>query len=416
MSALKYWIWLSTLEKVGLKKKLAALRWFGEPETVYKADKRSLKMVEELSADDIIQLQKKDMTGAEEILEQCNEKHISVITFQDAAYPPMLRYIDDPPLVLYTLGNLIDFAAELPIAVVGTRKCSAYGALSAKTMGYQIANCGGLVVSGMAEGIDAMAQQGALLAGKPTVAVLGGGVDIIYPKSNRNLYKDLLAKGMIISEYPPGTAHSKTHFPVRNRIISGMSYGVVVVECPKRSGSLITARRALDQGRDVFAVPGNIDNYVSAGSNQLIKDGAPLVTKGWDVISEYAHLRPDRAVYKKDSLDIRIDSVRPIREPEKAEESNKNIETTELQVPVIDKKEIDKEENRAYIQRMEGLDPDAQAVVAAIGDKTRHVDDIIDITQLKAARVLATLTLLEINGIVRQSSGKRYSLAVNEKR
>ncbi len=414
MSALKYWIWLSSLEKIGLKKKLAVLRWFGEPEAVFKADEKSLKMVEELSSGDISRLRDRDMSVAEGILEKCGEKHISIITLQDAAYPQMLRYIDDPPLLLYALGNLIDFSSELPVAVVGTRKCSAYGALSGRTMGYQLANCGGLVVSGMAEGIDAMAHQGALLAGKPTVAVLGGGVDVIYPKSNTRLYNDILAKGMVISEYPPGTPHDKNHFPVRNRIISGISYGVVVVECPLRSGSLITARRALDQGRDVFAVPGNIDNYVCAGSNQLIKEGAALVSKGWDVISEYAHLRPDRAVYRKDALDIRIDSVRPIQEPEKVEKAEKNSEKTIPQAQPIDKKEIDKEENKSYIQRMEGLDPDAMAIVEAIGTKTRHVDDIIDITQLKAARVLASLTLLEIQGVVKQSSGKRYSLTVKE--
>ena len=415
MSALKYWIWLSSLEKIGLKKKLAALRWFGEPEAVYKADKISLKMVEELTAGDIERLLDREMTKAEGILEQCNEKHISIITLQDAAYPQMLQYIDDPPLVLYAIGNRIDFSEELPIAVVGTRKCSGYGAVSARKLGYQIANCGGLVVSGMAEGIDGLAHNGALTAGKPTVAVLAGGVDIVYPKSNRRLYEDIVAKGMIISEYPPGTPHNKTHFPVRNRIISGICYGVVVVECPKRSGSLITARRALEQGRDVFAVPGSISNHLSSGTNQLIKDGAALVTKGWDVISEYAHLRPDKAVYKKDELDIRIDSVRPIREPEKANNSEKISEKTEAQISAVDKKEIDKEENKAYIQRMEGLDPDAQAIVEAIGNKTRHVDDIIDITQLKAARVLATLTLLEIQGIVKQSSGKSYTLAGSEK-
>ena len=248
MSALKYWIWLSSLEKIGLKKKLAALRWFGDPESVYKADKRSLKMVEELTASDIKQLQDRDMTRAEGILEQCNEKHISIITLQDAAYPQMLRYIDDSPLVLYALGNLIDFSAELPIGVVGTRKCSAYGALSGKTMGYQIANCGGLVVSGMAEGIDAMAHQGALLAGKPTVAVLGGGVDVIYPKSHSRLYEDILAKGMIISEYPPGTPHDKTHFPVRNRIISGTAKDHVI------SGTCKNSVVAFVSVNDVFSV------------------------------------------------------------------------------------------------------------------------------------------------------------------
>lgn len=410
MSALKYWIWLSGLEKVGLKKKLAALRWFGEPEAVYKADKRSLKMVEELTDKDISALMEKDTTPAEGILERCNEKGISVVTLQDAAYPQLLRYIDDPPLLLYCLGNIIDFSAELPIAMVGTRQCSAYGALSAKRLGYQIANCGGLVVSGMADGIDGMAQRGALLAGKPTVAVFAGGVDEIYPKVNTRLYHDIIANGMVISEYPPGTSHRKELFPIRNRIISGMCYGTVVVECPAKSGSLITARRALEQGRDVFAVPGNIDSNVSRGSNQLIKEGAGLVSKGWDVVAEYAHLRPERAVFRRDRLDIRIDSEVPVQEQEKVEKSGKKNEKSEPSAAVVDKKVIDNEDYRAYIQRMEGLDPDARAIIEAIGSKTRHVDDIIDITQLKAARVLASLTLLEIRGIVKQSTGKKYTI------
>ena len=205
------------------------------------------------------------------ILGDCAAKGIYVLTYQDAAYPNRLKHIPDPPLTLYYQGTLPDFDAEPAVAVVGTRRASAYGCLTARRMGYQIAKCGGLVVSGMAGGVDTLAMKGALLAEQPVVGVLGNGLDVVYPRSNRDLYQDVAWRGCLLSEFPPGTPPIGRNFPRRNRIISGLTCGVVVVEAPARSGALITAQLALDQGRDVFAVPGNVDAACSAGSNGLLR-------------------------------------------------------------------------------------------------------------------------------------------------
>ena len=178
--------------------------------------------------------------------------------------------------------------------MVGTRHASPYGMTTAKKMGYQITKCGGIVVSGMAYGIDGMAMKGALTAGAPVVGILGCGAEMVYPPSNRPLFSDVENYGCIMSEFPPGTPPVKWNFPKRNRIISGMSCGVLVVEAPEKSGALITARCAADQGRDVFVVPGNIDVPTFVGSNRLLRDGAIAVSSGWDILSEYQMQFPDK--------------------------------------------------------------------------------------------------------------------------
>ncbi len=210
-----------------------------------------------------------------------------ILTMQDAAYPNRLRGIYDPPVLLYGRGALPLFDEEAAIAVVGTRSCTPYGVAVAEEFGYEMAKQGALVVSGMARGIDAAAQRGALRAGGLTAAVLGGGVDVVYPAENRRLYEDIAAVGVLLSEYPPGTEPRSGHFPVRNRIMSGLTLASVVVEAPPRSGALITAHLALDQGRDVFAVPGPITAEASRGCNELIREGAGLASCAWDILGEY---------------------------------------------------------------------------------------------------------------------------------
>lgn len=408
MASLKYWLWLAGREKVGRSRLRAALNWFGDPELVFKADENSLKYVEGIKPSDIPIFMDKNTDNAEKILDTCADKNISIVALQDASYPSLLKNIDDPPFALYVLGNLPDMDNEIPIAIVGSRKASMYGQLSAKRLGYQISRCGGLVVSGMAQGVDSMAQTGALLGDNRTVAVLGGGVDVIYPKSNRYLYEDIVARGAVVSEYPPGTAPKGEHFPVRNRIISGMCYGTVVVECPEKSGSLITANRALEQGRDVFAVPGKIDNDACRGSNRLIQEGAILVSCGWDVMREYTHLAVGKAKFQQDAVDITQELG--TRKAENTEVKTERKTKNPVNAPKGNKKVVDKEPDKIYIQPIEELGPDARAIVEALGDRTLHVDDIIELTQMKAARVLATLTLLEIKGVIKQSAGKRFKL------
>ena len=198
---------------------------------------------------------------------------IKELWIDDEAYPEHLRNIKDPPKHLYYIGD-IELIKDPLIAVVGTRRCSAYGRWAAENIASRIAGCGIPVVSGMAEGIDSAGHRGCIKAGTPTVAVLGTGVDVCFPKSNLELYKRIAKDGLLLSEYPPGTVGAQWTFPERNRIISGLSKSVVVVEGTLKSGSMITARLALEQGRNVFAVPGNINQPGSAGVNKLIADGA----------------------------------------------------------------------------------------------------------------------------------------------
>ena len=281
-----HWIWLAHRPGVNDRMKVTLLQHFRDPEDIFFADSEAFDHIEGLSEEAAESLRDKNLIPAEEILEACHREKLHVLTYRDAAYPARLKNITDPPIVLYYKGQLPDFDTLPVIAVVGTRKASAYGLTTAKRLGYQIGKCGGIVVSGMAYGIDGMAMSGALTAGRQVVGVLGCGADIVYPLSNRGLFKDAERYGCILSEFPPGYQPTKWSFPKRNRIISGLSNGVLVVEAPEKSGSLITARLAAEQGRDVFVVPGNIDLPSFVGSNRLLRDGAIHKAAGIGLLKE----------------------------------------------------------------------------------------------------------------------------------
>ena len=289
-----HWIWLATRPGLSDREKAALMQYFRDAEDVFFADSDAYQCVEELTEEALLALEDKDVGRAEQILQQCQKKKIHILTYRDAGYPARLKNIPDPPVVLYYKGRLPDFDGTPLIGVVGTRQASAYGLTVAKRMGYQIARCGGIVVSGMAKGIDSMAMGGALTAGGSVVGVLGCGADMVYPPSNQDLFADTERYGCILSEFIPGTPPMAWNFPKRNRIISGLSCGVLVVEAPEKSGALITANQALEQGRDVFVVPGNIDVPTFVGSNRLLRDGAVAISSGWDIMSEYQALFPDK--------------------------------------------------------------------------------------------------------------------------
>lgn len=294
MAALKYWVWFTTLPGLTNRSKLLLLEHFPSPEDIYYAQPEDLPPVEGLSSSQAALLSDKSTDRAEDVLAHCAKGDIFLLTMQDALYPDRLRNIYDPPVLLYGRGRMPLFDEEAAVSVVGTRTCTPYGISAAEELGYQLAKEGAVVVSGLAKGIDGASHRGALRAGGFTAAVLGGGVDVVYPAENRRLYEDIAATGVLLSEYPPGTEPMGSHFPVRNRILSGLSLAVLVVEAPERSGALITANTALEQGRDVFAVPGPIDAPNSRGSNRLIRDGAGLVTCGWDILEGYRSRFPHR--------------------------------------------------------------------------------------------------------------------------
>ena len=416
---LVHWIWLSTRAHVSDRVKVELVRHFQDPEAVYFADPGSFSHIEGLREEGKAALLDKDLGEAEKILRQCQRESLSILTYQDAAYPARLKNISDPPIVFYYKGKLPDFDGSPLIGVVGTRKASAYGMNAAKKLGYQIARCGGIVVSGMAFGIDGMATRGALTAGMPAVGILGCGADVVYPPSNRGLFADMEQYGCLLSEFVPGTPPLARNFPKRNRIISGLSCGVLVVEAPEKSGALITAQLALDQGRDVFVVPGNIDVDTFVGSNRLLRDGAVAISSGWDIMSEYEQQFPDK-IHKFDTpLRQKADDRNPYfsTQPEKNEpkvaQKAQLLGKIKVSKQNDDKKVIDNGEASPYSDledKLPPLLPDEQKIVSALTHEPRAVDDVIAETGLPTAKMLATLTLLQVKGIVKQHPGKRISL------
>ena len=279
----RYWIWLSLIKNLGSKRKLKLLELYRTPEEIYKLTKEELININgigEAIANDII------ISKNEKILnyhiKYMKENNIKIININEREYPQALKKIYDPPISLYVRGN-IEKLNNKNIGIVGCRECTTYGKKSAEYFAYNLSKQNINIVSGLAKGIDSYAHLGSLNTGN-TIAVLGNGLDIIYPKENLELANEIIKRGgTIISEYPCGTKPDKMKFPARNRIISGISSGIIVIEAKEKSGTLITVDFALEQGRDVFVVPGNINSINSVGTNDLIKQGARLVTTYEDI-------------------------------------------------------------------------------------------------------------------------------------
>ena len=296
---------------------------------------------------------------------------------QDADYPMRLRNIFEPPCLLYVKGQLPVIDEEVAVAMVGTRKASPYGIEAAEKIAYGLCKQGAVVISGAAAGVDSASHRGALRAGGKTIAVLGNGLDIVYPAENEWLYRDIAASGALISEYQPGTA----------------------AEAPEKSGALITANTALEQGRDVFAVPGPIDAPLSRGCNRLIADGAAgLITDSWDVLREY------EAIYPHKILGERVELPRTLGYQAREEQARaKQAAAAEeiLSLPTLNLKTNDA-----------GLTDDQIAILRTLKDGALQVDDLIEKTQIPTRRVLSALTMMELEGYVEQGSGKHFSLTV----
>ena len=407
-----HWIWLATREHMNDADKLAVLSHFGNPEDIYFADSCAYAEVPNMTKHIADSLQDKDLHAAVDILRQCVDLGIHICTFNDGAYPAKMKNITDPPMVLYYVGHLPDLDGTPVIAAVGTRKASSYGMNVARRIGGQLANCGAIVVSGMAAGIDGAAASGALSAGGTVVGVLGCGVDVVYPVCNRGLFADVERHGCLMSEFVPGTEPHKWNFPRRNRILSGLSNGVLVIEAPEKSGALITARRAADQGRDVFVVPGNVDVPTCAGSNALMREGATPVRNGWDVVSEYVHLYPDKIRTDKSMIQPAGYMGEELAEPKVAQK----VKTVEKSANLVEKEEkniIDNRQSQPYYDnrdKFETLPENQQRIVQLLLSGEQQVDDVIAQSQMPAGEVLSQLTLMEIQGIVARKPGKRVAL------
>lgn len=403
-----HWIWLATRAMGdGLKGKLLAR--FHDPEELYHSDSEAYAAVEGMTPAALRALEDKDLAPCQQIWEECQRLGIQVITIQDPAYPKKLAHIPDPPVVLYCKGRLPQLQDIPAIGVVGTRKASIYGLNAAKRMGYQIARCGGAVVSGMAYGIDAMAMSGALSGDGTVVAVLGCGVDQVYPKSNRGLYDQMVDYGCLISEFAPGTPPYSWNFPRRNRVLSGLCDGILVVEAPAKSGALNTANHAAEQGRDVFVVPGNIDVDSCAGSNALLRDGAIAVCSGWDVVGEYAAIYPGK-VRPFTGAEPGQGGVQEPKATTKVAQKSTVPENSKDKTQKVNKKLVDNPAPGAYSDKNDppaALSQEERQVLTAIPGEGIAVDDLIDRVGLSAGRVLAIMTMLQVKGMVAMLPGRR---------
>ena len=401
---LKHWIWLATRRGIGTRGRAALLRLFGSAEHIYKLTESDCQNIEGFEKRWLEPLMDKSLDEAQEILKACDEKGISVLTYNDKAYPERLKNIADPPALLYYKGTLPDVDHEAVIAVVGSRKCSPYGLMHAKQFSRLIANSGGIVVSGGARGIDTMALQGAMDSAMPVICVCGCGLDVSYPAENRFLFQNIETHGCMISEYPPGTPPEGKNFPPRNRIISGLALGVLVVEAPEKSGALITADFALEQGRDVFTIPGNLGVRSCAGSNRLLREGAIMVDSGWDILQQYTYLFPDKlsdgrkAENARQIFLVRFGMELPVYSP----------------VPVqaaSDKKSVDNPSDKNYSDEKESipnLSADETVVLDVMETEPIHCDQIAAKCGIPASRVMAALTMLQIKKRVEKLPGNYY--------
>ena len=287
MNELLYTIWLSLACKPGGETFSKLIARFETPERIYQTEKYEIKAAIGSRSGDYSRLLSKDLSAAEKILKFCKNKNVGILSYFDLAYPKSLKNIKNPPVLLYYRGVLPDFDNNFFVSVVGTRSITDYGRKHTFAISRDLARAGAIIVSGMATGVDGVAHAGALSSGKPTVAVIGSGIDVCYPSEHQHLARQIVKNGCVMTEYPPGTKPYKYNFPTRNRIVSALSSATVVMEGDAKSGSLITASCAKEQGREVYAFPGNVGNPYSVAPNLLIKDGAKIITNAYDVVEDF---------------------------------------------------------------------------------------------------------------------------------
>lgn len=399
MAAIEYWLWLSTSAKLSPRAKTVLLKHYGSPEAMYEAPRGEITKLLGRHSEGAETLEKRDLSSALRTIDRCKMQNIEVISIDDPRYPVRLKNIYAPPHIVYVKGRLPKIDEEPAIAVIGTRNASPYGIKMGRKLGFEIAKCGGVVISGLTKGIDAAGAEGTLIADGKCIGVLG----VPHELARGKMAEELAVRGALISEYPPGAGVHRQFFRARNRIAAGLSIGVVVVEAPFKSGTKLFVDEAVEQGKEIFAVPGNADCENCAGTNAMLKDGAKPVTEGWDVMSEFVKLYPEKI--KRSTERIPGTCVKPEQsELVKTEKTHKD-----------NKKVIDKPDSTEYIdlkKQLESLSPSQLSIVSAMDREAMQVDEIIERTHLSPAKVLADLTLLQLKGCVSQQSGKRFTLNI----
>lgn len=395
----EYWIWLQTALGAGANT-ADILSYFESPESLYLAGSDEWRLSGLFTEKRINALKSSTPSQTMAIFKECRKKGYTILTPDNIGYPDRLKNLPDMPLVLYGLGDCSVIKDELSIGIVGTRNASSYGIETAQKLSYRLAQAGATVVSGGALGIDSEAHAGAMLAKGRTFAFLGCGLSYDYLRENAALRRAITRYGALFSEYQPFTAPSRASFPIRNRLISGATLGTVVIEAGVKSGSLITADRALEQGRDVFAVPGDIVRSSFDGTNHLIKNGAKPVFSADDILSEYECRYGDLYDFEKASLPLKTLEYVDYRRSRA-----KNTSTPELQ-----NKKTEEVKKEILKVAPDGISDDAKIVFEALRNGGLHIDDIVRATKLKMNIVLSSLTELELSGAVEQMTGKKYKL------
>lgn len=391
---------LHLTDRVGAVTYKKLVRAFGSPEAALAAPESRLAEISGIGrkvAREIASARSESAERAEEELELAREHGVRILTLDDEDYPRALRTIYDPPLVLYVKGEITK-RDGLACAIVGTRRASYYGRSQAERISGHLAGLGFTIVSGLARGIDSAAHRGALAAGGRTIAVLGNGLARIYPPENTDLAGEIERSGAVVSEFPMTTEPFRDNFPRRNRVISGLSMGVLVVEGNRRSGSMITAKFANEQGREVFALPGKVDSPIARGPHALIKDGAKLVEGPEDILDEIGP-----------SADV-LDLARSAREPEESTEGEAadDAEASRSSGTKAEPAEEDVAAPAPAKDAYPGLSPTEKKLLACLSSDARDIDDITAEVELSPAEVSAGLLVLEIRRLARQLPGKRF--------
>ncbi len=380
----KYWIWLSMT--LGASARVDdILSAFPEPHKIFEASRNERILSGVFSKTQLDRFDCADFDSVLSAMSVCQKNGWQIITPDDALYPPLLDKLPNKPLVLYVDGDIGCVSNKVTVGVVGTRNPCNESIAIARSISGGLASAGAVVISGGALGIDSAAHEGALDAGGKTVCVLGCGLGTRYLMDNEAMRRRIAGNGALISEFTPFANASRTSFPLRNRIISGLSYGVLVVEAGEKSGSLITARCANEQGREVFAIPGSVLSTAYLGANKLIRDGAKAATCAADILQPFSVMYPDLL-----SLEAASDSMPVISAKE---------ETVRNKKPEVIKKECPS-----------GLDPDTQAVYNLFGEDSLHPDEICAISGLSPSKVISALMQLEMADLIEQGEGKNYTL------
>lgn len=374
----KYWVWLTLAIGFNSPKQKRIYETYDSIIDFYNGNSFEWCLCGIFSQKELDSLEKTKLSDAVEIIDKCQTLGYDVVCFDDPSYPDKLRNIYAPPCVLYVWGKIPAIDDKLSIAMVGTRNATQYGVMASHTLSASLSKLGVVIVSGGALGIDSASHTGTLEAGGTTICVLGCGIDYRYLMNNASMRRNIAQTGAVISEYPPGVNPYPSNFPVRNRIISGLSDGVIVVEADEKSGSLITVNHALEQGREVFAVMGNINSRYSTGTNKMIKDGAIPVTSYIDVVEAFPQYQivSDKAV-----------------KPEYSARNNPELNKE----PVLHKTDIN-------------LSDTVKKVYEAIGNTPIHVDEIVVKTGLPVSKILQSLTELELLSLITCQQGRLYKL------